>query len=199
MLWHYLEHSDVGVESVRGSVSGGCETLDRLGGEPRLTSTTVIIGGIPVRLWSRDRSFSRLLRKRYANFLGSCNGEVAELTIHLLAGGTRPADSDLEVECREGSWHIERGDFRAEWDRQSRRGAVWQARSPYALDSVLRILHTLILAERGGFLLHAASIIRNGRALVFAGRSGAGKTTMCRLAPPDATLREREGSSLQPV
>ncbi len=37
-------------------------------------------------------------------------------------------------------------------------------------------------------LVHAASAIRNGRAFLFAGVSGAGKTTISRLAPADATL-----------
>ena len=36
--------------------------------------------------------------------------------------------------------------------------------------------------------MHAASAVRNGRAFLFAGVSGAGKTTISRLAPPDATL-----------
>jgi len=53
---------------------------------------------------------------------------------------------------------------------------------------VLRIVHTLILARQGGFLVHAASAIRGGRAFLFAGVSGAGKTTISRLAPSDATL-----------
>jgi ABC-type iron transport system FetAB ATPase subunit len=53
---------------------------------------------------------------------------------------------------------------------------------------VLRILHTLLLAAEGGFLVHAASAVRNGRAFLFAGLSGAGKTTIAGLAPPDATL-----------
>ena len=38
------------------------------------------------------------------------------------------------------------------------------------------------------FLLHSASAIRNGKAFLFAGVSGAGKTTISRLAPADATL-----------
>src|SRR5208282_189481 len=50
------------------------------------------------------------------------------------------------------------------------------------------IVHTLVLAKQGGFLLHSASAIRNGKAFLFAGVSGAGKTTISRLAPPDATL-----------
>jgi len=49
-------------------------------------------------------------------------------------------------------------------------------------------VHTLLLAQRGGFLLHASSAIRNGRAFLFSGVSGAGKTTMARLAPPDAAI-----------
>src|ERR1019366_9947303 len=34
----------------------------------------------------------------------------------------------------------------------------------------------------------ASSAIRNGRAFLFSGVSGSGKTTMARLAPPDAAL-----------
>ena len=73
-----------------------------------------------------------------------------------------------------------------------------QNANPYSLDSVLRILHSLILAERGGFLLHAASAICDGRAYLFSGVSGAGKTTMTRLAPADITLLTDEISYLRP-
>ncbi len=77
-------------------------------------------------------------------------------------------------------------------------GSVRQNANPYSLDSVLRILHSLILAERGGFLLHAASAICDGQAYLFSGVSGAGKTTMTRLAPPDITLLTDEISYLRP-
>jgi ABC-type dipeptide/oligopeptide/nickel transport system ATPase subunit len=50
------------------------------------------------------------------------------------------------------------------------------------------------LAREGGFLLHAASAVRDGEAHIFTGRSGAGKTTLSRLAPPDATLLTDEVS-----
>jgi hypothetical protein len=158
-----------------------------------------MIGGIRVRLLCHDRSFDRLVRKRYANFLGPGDGEAAELTVNLLTRGERGPDADLEVFYRDGTWHIQRGDFRAEWNLHSRRGTVWQARSPYSIDSVLRILHTLILSEQGGFLLHASSMIRNGQALLFAGQSGAGKTTMCRLAPEDSILLTDEISFVRRV
>src|SRR5208337_3747318 len=77
---------------------------------------------------------------------------------------------------------------RAEWHPAARRGRIQQAANPYSIDAILGIVHTLVLAREGGFLLHSASAIRNGKAFLFAGVSGAGKTTISRLAPPDATL-----------
>jgi hypothetical protein len=62
----------------------------------------------------------------------------------------------------------------------------------------MRIVHSLILSERGGFLLHAASGICDGGAYLFSGVSGAGKTTMTRLAPPNITLLTDEISYLRP-
>lgn len=99
-----------------------------------------------------------------------------------------PYDRELSVRLESGLWRLERGDFYAELDPAHRRGLVRQAAQPYAIDGVLRILHSLLLVRQGGFLLHAASAVRNGRAFVFAGVSGAGKTTISRLAPPDVTL-----------
>ena len=83
---------------------------------------------------------------------------------------------------------MERGDFRAEWEPSTGKGRIRQSANPYSIDAVLRIVHTLVLARQGGFLLHSASAIRNGKAFLFAGVSGAGKTTISRLAPADATL-----------
>ena len=111
-----------------------------------------------------------------------------------------PLDPDAEVSVRlEGShWVLERGDFRADWDPQSRHGWVRQTINPYSIDGVLRILHSLILSRQGGLLVHGASAMRNGKAFVFAGISGTGKTTISRLAPADVTLLTDEISYLRP-
>jgi hypothetical protein len=95
---------------------------------------------------------------------------------------------------RDGTWRLRRGDFRAQWNPDAGRGCILQSANPYSIDSVLRIVHTLILAREGGFLLHSAGAIRNGRAFLFSGVSGAGKTTISRLAPPDVTLLTDEVS-----
>ncbi|MGD0127905.1 MAG: hypothetical protein ABSF46_21285 [Terriglobia bacterium] len=111
-----------------------------------------------------------------------------ELEVELLPPGMMSDAEEARVRLEGGRWLMERGDFRAEWDPESHRGWVRQSANPYSIDAVLRMLHTLILAREGGFLVHAASAVRNGRAFLFAGVSGAGKTTISRLAPPDVLL-----------
>jgi hypothetical protein len=161
-------------------------------------ATCVEIGGIPIALStnSNDESFLDLLRQRYDGFLSSSLPEF-ELEFDLTRGGM-VSDGDIQVRREGDEWLIERGDFHARWDPRTGRGSVRQNANPYSLDSVLRILHSLILAERGGFLLHSASAICDGRAYLFSGVSGAGKTTMTRLAPAGITLLTDEISYLRP-
>ncbi len=158
----------------------------------------VEIGGIPIALATSDDAFLDLLRRRYDGFLSTARPEV-ELQFDLTPPGPG-SDEDVRVrrDLAVGDWIIERGDFHAHWNPHTGRGEVWQNANPYSLDSVLRILHSLILAERGGFLLHAASAVCNSSAYLFAGVSGAGKTTMTRLAPPDVTLLTDEISYVRP-
>lgn len=99
---------------------------------------------------------------------------------------------NLRVTQHLGRWSFERSDFRAECDLASGCGSIRQSANLYSIDCVLRIVQTLALAKCNGFLLHAASAIRNGKAFLFAGPSGAGKTTLARLAPPDAILLSDE-------
>jgi hypothetical protein len=147
------------------------------------------IGGMAIALRTQDPAFRQLLENRYTGFIpSSCNPQF-EFDIDLFEPSeTMHADEDVQVKMQDGQWVLERGDFHARWDSTAGRGHIRQSRNPYAIDSVLRIVHTLILAKQGGFLVHAASAIRNGRAFLFAGVSGAGKTTISRLAPSDARL-----------
>jgi hypothetical protein len=147
------------------------------------------IGGIGVRVRTDDPSFVCLLERRYAGFVGRAERAEFQLDVNLTAPTGIDPEEDVRVErgaC--GMWSLVRGDFRAEWDARLGSGRIRQTANPYSIDAVLRIVHSLVLAQQGGFLLHAASAVRNGRAFLFTGRSGAGKTTISRLAPPDATL-----------
>lgn len=62
--------------------------------------------------------------------------------------------------------------------------------SDYTVDSLLRVLLSMILLPHHGFLLHAAAIERHGKAHIFMGHSGAGKSTIASLSPAGAPLTD---------
>ncbi len=161
-------------------------------------SVTVEIGDIPILLQPNDPKFCEVLEDRYAGFLSPDSHPACQFEIQLDPKG-RPCDEDARVTRQGALWSFQRGDFRATWDARAGRGHIRQCPNPYSIDTVLRITHSLVLAEEGGFLVHAASAIRNKRAYLFAGVSGAGKTTMARLAPPDASILTDEISYVRRI
>lgn len=167
--------------------------MPQLMAEVERLSLVIEIGGMPVRVNTTSQDFLGTLQDRYAGFVVSRNpvpDSVLELEFDVELSDARFENSDAAVRVTQtdGCWQMTRGDFFAEWEPRKRRGTIRQSANPYSIDAVLRIVHTLGLATQGGLLLHAASAIRNGRAFVFAGVSGAGKTTISRLAPSDVTL-----------
>jgi hypothetical protein len=161
-------------------------------------SVTVEIGAIPILLQPNDSKFCEILEDRYAGFLSPDSDPACQFEIQLDPKG-RPSDEDARVTRQGNLWSFQRGDFRAIWNPRAGRGRIRQCPNPYSIDTVLRITHSLVLAEEGGFLVHAASAIRGRSAFLFAGVSGAGKTTMARLAPPDATVLTDEISYVRRI
>ena len=150
---------------------------------------TIAIGSTPILLRCPDEEFWSIIEQRYSGFISDAPEPACVFDVVV----TRPERSissvrELLVQNDGDSWRLERGDFRVEWNARTGEGHILQTATPYAIDTALRIVHTIVQATRGGFLLHGASAIRNGRAFLFSGVSGAGKTTISRLAPGDAIL-----------
>jgi hypothetical protein len=155
------------------------------------------IGGVGVGLKSDDAAFRDVLRERFSDFVDEPAPEDYQFDVEIGEPREGDPDDDVRVYRHDRLWRIERGDFRAQFDARERRGRIRQTANPYSVDTLLRIVHTIALAPEGGLLLHAASVVRNGRALVFTGKSGAGKTTISRLAPRDAAVLSDEVSYLR--
>jgi hypothetical protein len=162
--------------------------LPQLASQLDTLSLVIEVGRVPVRVNTSDAEFFRMLEERYAGFISCSAVAEIELDVEIVPRGTGSSDGDVVVTQRNGRWKLTRGDFHAEWEPASGRGWVRQWAYPYSIDSVLRIVHTLLLARQNGFLLHAASAIRDRKAFLLAGVSGAGKTTISRLAPADVIL-----------
>ena len=158
----------------------------------------VDIGGFEFHYVSDDGQLQTMLRDRYRNFLTTPRSPAATLVLDV-APQALPQIPVLDVQSDGGSWRIARADFMAEWHPATRMGRVRQSLNPYSTDSVTRIVCSFLLSEAPGFLLHASSLVWNDRAYVFCGPSGAGKTTMTRLAPTGARLLTDEISCIRKV
>jgi hypothetical protein len=160
-----------------------------------MTATNIVIGGTGIEVASSRADFLAMLDRQYADFSSSVANSSIRLTVDVIdQTADSDVDEDLRVQREAGCWNITRGDFEARYDPIHRCGTVRQNVNRHSIDSVIRIIHTLALASEGGLLLHSASAIRNGSAFLFAGRSGAGKTTLSRHAPADACLLSDEVS-----
>lgn len=177
---------------------------------PHKQALDVAIGGIVTRLWLDDPAFRATIAERFSGFLPTGASPDHEFDVELLPlppdGTAEPGtqaeeddNSDVPVQVsRHGAcWQVRRGDFFSEWNPHTRRGHARMMASPYSLDSVIRVLHTLVLAQHGGMLMHASSVLRHGRAFVFTGVSGAGKTTISRLTPSDGHILTDEMSFIR--
>jgi len=157
------------------------------------------IGGIAIALQTVDDGLVSVLETRFGAYLAPGVTPDFVFCVDVVTPDIFDPDADVEVWMQGEEWHLQRGDFRAEWNPETRRGRVRQTVNPYSIDSVLRIVHSLLLARSGGFLLHASSAVRNGKAFLFSGLSEAGKTTMARLAPTDAALLTDEASYIRKI
>ncbi len=162
--------------------------MPELAAEAETLSLVIEIGGMSVRVNTIDPGFLSILENRYSGFVGSSVHEEVAFDVDLTQAAFADPAAEVSVTHQLGLWRLQRGDFHAQWNPSARTGSIRQTANPYSIDAVLRIVHTLVLARQGGFLMHSASAIRNGKAFLFAGVSGAGKTTISRLAPSDATL-----------
>ena len=161
----------------------------------RCPSVTVEIGGIPILLEPSDPKFCDVLESRYETF-ATRNAATASGSTRFrlpLRNSSRSHAAAPPMKTRASRATARSGIFAAAISTPRGIRAPATAASPSAR---IPIRSTPSCASRirscspskAAFLLHAASAIRNNRAFLFAGVSGAGKTTMSRLAPADATV-----------
>jgi hypothetical protein len=136
----------------------------------------ISIGNVPLDLFIHEEALLAPASRRYREFeQNSANG----LPIHLNQRETRTESGEFSYLLDDAKLIL------------GSRGAKFHGvRHEYALDSLLRILLTMVLLPQRGFLLHGATVVRDGRAYVFFGRSGAGKSTVASLSPEGSVLTD---------
>ncbi len=137
----------------------------------------ISIGSVPLSLFIREQALREPASRRYREFADH-------------------SQSGFPIVLRKTAKQVwESGEFSyllddAELVLRSQGAEFHGVRHEYALDSLLRILLTMVLLPQRGFLLHGATVVRDGRAYIFFGRSGAGKSTVASLSPEGSVLTD---------
>lgn len=150
------------------------------------------IGGIAASIATRDEAMVGLIRDRYKGFIADRRVDWRlEMGVGTVPTAPEP-DVVVERTGADDCFSVRRHDFVGTLDLGRRTGWVTLLEADeIALDSFFRVAYSLALLERGGLVLHSASLVRGGRARVFCGPSGSGKTTIARLSD-DASLLSDE-------
>lgn len=145
---------------------------------------SISIGNVPLRLHISERSLHERARERYAQFLDNAPEALPIFLNAADADGRRIADHERHENRFTYTWE------ESSLQLEGRNAQFDGVRHEYGLDSLIRILLSVLLAPQRGFLLHAATVLRGGRAYVFTGKSGAGKSTVASLSPAGSVLTD---------
>lgn len=167
-------------------------------------SLIISIGAITVIIHS-DNNFIAQIKDIYKNFIikeeecPSISIKVEVIPYHQFGEEdySNSESPDVNVNKQTGICEVYWQNLIGEFNLIERKGNL-KCTNYVNLSNFLRIIYSLILLEESGFLIHASSLIKNGKGYLFPGKSGAGKTTITRLSP-DTTLLTDEVSLIKQV
>jgi hypothetical protein len=136
------------------------------------------IGPLAIQFSSVEPAWAKLLKNRYKQFITKNEFENCHtITISTL----RPSaakNRELKTSSTNLSHHINRHDFISLTDRRTLKTTLQCAPNKYSFDSWLRVFITVTGAEHNILLVHGAATNYKGKAYLFAGISGKGKSTI---------------------
>jgi len=137
------------------------------------------IAGYKLGFESRSKNILSVLKGRYGRFIAK-GGADCRFDVSETKGRQTPFKPAVSIDgtCLE----IKRGDFKASIDVRTKAGTLKAAANEQCLDAFLRSFLSFLLIRSGGFMLHSAGLVKNGKAYIFPGKSGAGKSTLSKLA-----------------
>ena len=164
------------------------KTLKPLGGAAPLT---VDIGGLAYRIEGADAARAAILGERYAAFLSAHPGDTFQVVLldaekeHFVRPEEAPVGTGHPLSLAwDGTFLLVQSFGFAGWmGFEEERGAIALARAEYersawCVENYLRVATAWRVLREGGVLLHAASLVLDGKGYLFMGASGSGKSTL---------------------
>ena len=175
----------------------------------------LLLSGLRFQFVGIEPSLGRSLTERFALFVvtpGEPAGSKAEvprsgpdLEIHVRPSDLRqylPYPSEggskiyqLETRERDGRLHVWSYAFAGSFEIDGNQAEVSLCEDGFepparSIENFLRVALAWKAVARGGFLLHSAGVVREGRAFLFFGPSGSGKTTAVRMSGGATVLND---------
>lgn len=159
---------------------------------PNYDQYNLAIAGLAVQLHIYQPEVAAIAEKRYRWFFDQDTEPCMVCDIHLDSRNNNRASSDLSVKFTADGLRIDspevNGEINLHTGHAVMRCLTTQCES--VIDYFLRMVFALLIYEAGGLMLHGAGIIRSGKALVFFGHSGSGKTTVSQLSGEENVLND---------
>jgi len=156
-------------------------------------SITITIADIAIRFDISDPLADSLL-DRYQSFITDdqplCTFRVTTFDAEAQEPDSSFLGEQPKLTCTDGRLVMSRSDFSSEFDVAGNRGTLKVHEAIYSFDAFYRVFYTWLMLKRGGFMLHASSVIRKGRGYIFTGASGSGKSTISGLSPETTLLSD---------
>jgi hypothetical protein len=146
----------------------------------------VIIGfaGFGLRIESDSVELLDLVRECYAGFSEGSESMRLKAVVDRPRPTGSPASaqgSAVDIQADGSRITLRSADFGALIDLQQREIVTQQPCTVYPIDVCLKVAYAALYSEHRGFLIHAAGVERDGKAYVFFGPPGSGKSTIGRL------------------
>lgn len=124
--------------------------------------------------------------------IGTGTPQIPSMNVHIHEGGS-PFTGSFHVEkntSEDGLLIFTRPDYQIRVDPLFKEASLFVYDS-FALKHAMMHLYSLYIVHLGwGLLIHSSCVIDNGRAYLFSGHSGAGKSTAARLSSPRQLLSD---------
>jgi hypothetical protein len=149
------------------------------------------VAGMGLSLASSESGLLEKLARRYWDF--PCRSEpLLSADVHLQDGSAGPPNPDPKLTFTHTGMQFSSPGYAGGIDLELRKAhlTLQATQAVEGVDYFLRLVYALLAFQAGGFLFHAAGVVRNRKAFLFFGHSGSGKTTICRLSTGDLVLND---------
>ncbi|RKD23156.1 hypothetical protein BEP19_13135 [Ammoniphilus oxalaticus] len=154
--------------------------------------THLKIGEHIFQIESAQEQMIQLIYQDYASFILNPPPKKVDLQARLepYPIGVTTTDFHVVITNRQGMIAYERSDYRITIDTSFNRAKLLVLDAVALKHALMNLYSAFIVYQSWGLLLHSSCLEQAGKAYLFAGRSGAGKSTVAKLSQPRAVYSD---------